>query len=49
MPRTETDAATSLSIPWGRGGTLPLDWPGGWVEPDLLPFPWSPGQASRAG
>lgn len=22
---------------------------GGWVEPDLLPFPWSPGQDSRAG
>jgi hypothetical protein len=21
----------------------------GWVEPDLLPFPWSPGQDSRAG
>jgi hypothetical protein len=20
-----------------------------WVEPDLLPFPWSPGQDSRAG
>jgi len=21
----------------------------GWVEPDLLPFPWSPAQGSRAG
>jgi hypothetical protein len=21
----------------------------GWVEPDLLPFPWSPAQDSRAG
>jgi hypothetical protein len=21
----------------------------GWVEPDLLPFPWSPGEDSRAG
>jgi hypothetical protein len=20
-----------------------------WVEPDLLPFPWSPGQDRRAG
>ena len=25
----------------GRGGS-------GWVEPDLLPFPWSPAQDSRA-
>jgi hypothetical protein len=32
-----TTAAIPLTIPWGeQGGTLPIEWPEGWPEPDIV-------------